>query len=492
MSHAPNFQHDVFISYASADEKTAGLISYFADLLERNLGGKGVREDLSIFFDQARLESGKSLSDQILAGAESTAVMVAFHSPAYDESVDWCHREYREFVQANPNIEGRFFLIALDGGTLPTASPVFKDTADRHFRSFFTKTKGRTFSFSPARQDYKNPEGFTLEEEIQALADEIAKTLRRLRDDASAKRVFLVASDQFAAQARHLRDSLKDCDFVVLNSSPWIEEEARLNAASKAIERAHLVINIAESLNPATASKPLVHAAEQIDIAERLKKPRLQWLPNGNHGLSDVEIAALKTQGEVIASSLEEFKTVVVKRLTGPPPPPLAPPPAVPQAAGATAPPPFPLYISASDDAKGALADLVRRTTAMEIGHDGRVDVSLSNDPAAIETWCRQIKESIASFGHTAVIFIDGLCPAEWIDTRLRNYLVLERDLPSTPKAAVCNCLPLPKGELRLFRPPRVTILPCDDDAALRGPGARVRPRQTVSSRAAPARASAS
>lgn len=464
MSHAPNFEHDVFISYASDNQKTTGLISFFADLLGRNLGGKGVGEDLSIFLDETRLKNGTSLSKQILVGAESTAVMVAFHSPAYDASVDWCHREYREFVQANPNLEGRFFLVALDGGNLPTASPVFAG-ADRHFRSFFTENKGRTFSFSPTRLDYKNPEGFTLEEEIQALADEIAETLKRLCDDSSSKRVFLMASDRFDAQARHLRDSLKDSDFVVLKSSPWIDQEARLSAASKAIERAHLVINILENLNVTPPSEPLVHALEQIEIATRLDKPRLQWLPKGDHGLSDAEIATLKTKGEVIAVSLEEFKTVVVKRLTGPATPPDAPPP---DAAGPGVRPPFPLFISATDDAKGALADLVKRTKAMKFGHDGRVDGSVSNDPAAIETWCRQIKESIANFGHTAVVFIDGLCPAEWIDTRLRNYLVLERDLPSTPKTAVCDCPPIPKSDIRFFRPPRVTILPCDDDAALR------------------------
>jgi len=469
MSYSPDFLHDVFVSYASPDEKLAGLISYFATRLKENLASQGVRDGVSIFLDKTRLEDGSSLSNQILAGAESTAVMVAFHSLAYDDSADWCHREYHEFIQANPNIEGRFFLIALDGESLPTASPVFSGV-DRHFRSFFTEKSGRPFSFSPKSLDYKNSEELTLEEEIKSLASQIAKTLRRLREGSPKKRVFLMASDVFDKQARNLQASLTDSDFIVLKSSPWLDKETRLSLAHKGIERAHLVINILENLGTAAPSKPIVHVGEQIEIAASLHKPWLQWLPSQNHGLSDAQIAILKTKAEVIAASLEEFKKIVIARLTRPETPPTAPPPSVPGAARSAVSPPFPLFISASADAKGALADLVRLTRAMEIGYDGHVDKSADNDSAAIETWCRHIKESIATFHHTAVVFVDGLCPSEWIDTRLRNYLVLERDLPSTPKTAVCNCPPLPKGDLRYFRPPpgRVTFLPCDDDAALR------------------------
>lgn len=488
MSYSPDFLHDIFISYASADEAPDGLISSFANLLEKKLQGKGVRDGVSIFLDKTRLDSGGSLNKQILAGAKSTAVMVAFHSPAYDASEDWCHREYREFIQSNPNTEGRFFLVALEGGNLPSASPVF-ERANRHFRSFFTEKNGRWFRFSPSKSDYVNSESFTLAEEIEILAEEIARTLKRLRDDSSKKRVFLTCSSTFEAQAKNLQDSLTDADFIVLESSPWLEKETRLSAASARIDRADLVIGIAENLASAPLSEPGTHAAEQIEIATRLRKPRLLWLPSENHGFSDDELIALKTKPDVIATSLEEFKKIVSARLTGPtaPPPPPSPlgggVPAPPISSGgdAAAPPipsggdptasapPLVLFISATEDEDGAFENLLDRVNAMSIGLDGRVDASVSNDPAAIEMWCRQIKESVGNFHHTAVVFVDGLCPREWIDTRLRNYLVLERDLASTPKAAVCDFPPLPKDKKRQFRPTgRVTFLRGDDDAALR------------------------
>ena len=478
MSFSPDFLHDVFISYASADEAPHGLISAFAELLKKELATKGVAAGVSIFLDKTRLENGSNLTAQILSGAKSTAVMVAFHSPAYDASEDWCQREYREFVQSNPNIEGRFFLIALQGDSLPSKSPVFAQ-ADRHFRSFFTEKSGHPFRFSPDKPDYVNSEGLTLKEEIESLAGEIAKTLTRLRDDSSRQRVFLTASNSFEAPAKNLQDSLTDRGFIVLESSPWLETEARLSSASASIARAELVIGIVEKLDPRGQSEPGAHAAEQIQIAVRLGKPQLYWLPNENHGFSEEELATLKTKSNVIAASLEEYKKIVIARLTGPkapsssiPPAPSIHPPLPPGGdppAPAPAAPPFALFISASDDEKGALADLLKRVGPLDIGLDGRVDGSVSNDPAAIETWCRQIKESVGIFHYAAVVFVDGLCPRDWIDTRLRNYLVLERDLPSTPRAAVCECAPIPKADLRYFRPKgRVTFLPCDDEAALR------------------------
>ena len=467
MSYSPDFLYDVFISYASADDEPDQLISYFADRLKKNLAGQGIRDGLSIFLDKTRLESGSSLTNQILAGAESTAVMVAFHSPAYDASEDWCHREYREFVDRNGlKLKGRFFLIALDGGKLPSKSPVFTG-ADRRFRSFFTEKNGKTLRFAPNRADYKNTEDLTLDEEIQFLATEIAKTLEGLRSASAKKRVFLTSTHAFENHAKDLQTTLTDRGFVVLRSSPWLEKEQRLSAAATGIERADLVISIMEQFRSVAQTEPAIHAAEQAEITTRLQKPALKWLPSTNHGFSETEIAQLKTQPEIIATSLEEFKTVMLARLTGPAPAPAGVPPPVSSPAGPAA--PFPLFLSASQDAEGALANVLKRTKDLNINYyEGRVDTSLSNDDATIETWCRQIKESIANFGYTAVVFIDGLCPAAWIDTRLRNYLVLERDLPTTPKKAVYDCPPIPKGDMRMFRPPRVTFLPCDDDKALR------------------------
>lgn len=473
MSYSPDFLNDVFISYASSDEGDDRLISFFADQLEKKLAGQGVRESLTIYLDQTGVRDGRSLSKQILAGAKSTAVMVAFHSQAYDDSKDWCQREYREFVLSNPDIQDRFFLIALDGGFLPSQSPVFKG-ADRHFRAFFTEKKGNYFRFSPNKKEYVNRETLTLDEEIERLAREIADTLKRLRD-ASTKRVFLTTCSAFEEQARDLRDKLTGSGFIVAESSPWIEDnETRRSEAAARIERAQLVIGIAENLAVAEESQLTVHAKEQRQILAHLKKPRLQWLPSEKHGFSTEEVAALKSQGDVIAGTLEEFRKIVVNRLSGRIATPLPPLPSseattTPGTATTLPPPPFALFISAPDDESGALAKLIGQVAKIPVGIDARVQGPLAKDTAAIETWCRELKESVAQLHHTAVVFVDGNCPRDWIDLRLRNYLILERDLPTTPKAAVCECPPDPKPELRLFRPRgRIEFLSCDNDVALR------------------------
>jgi hypothetical protein len=463
MSFSKNFLYDIFISYASVNDQPDGLISTFRDQLEHKLQEKGIREELSIYFDKTRLENGRQLDNQLLDAAKSAAVMVVFHSPAYDASPDWCHREYREFVEWNGNLDGRFFLIAIDGEHLPATSPVF-GRLSRHSRPFFTQKGSHFFRFSPSKPDYENSEGYTFTEEIGILADEIARNLKQLRDDSTTRRVFLTCAETFQIQAKNLKATLTDRGFLVLQTSPWLEKDVRLAHAKDLISRSELVVGIEESFRGVEQREPSAHALEQEEIAKRLNKARLRWLPSEHHGFTDLELAELKKSSDVVAASLEDFKRLILARLTAPSTPVLT---QLVENKGAA--PSLALLICASDDEAGALNDLFRKVDLLAVGRDGYVDSSLIADPAAIEAWRREVKEMVKNFNHSAVIFVDGCCRRDWIDTRLRNYLVLERDLVRTPKAAVWDYHPIPKSEMRHFRPVgRVTLLRHDDEPALR------------------------
>ncbi len=190
MAFVPGFLHDVFISYACADDENAeGLIGHFAKLLSNALRAQGLRlhdvavpdgvdvfldrqrfsnalraqglrlhdvavpDGVDVFLDRQRLRAGSDLTEQVLTAARSSAVFIAFHSPAYVES-SWCRREAGEFIgnydARRPKLDGRLFVVALGKRGAPPESPV-EALRSRRFRRFYSvNLDGKDFPFEPA------------------------------------------------------------------------------------------------------------------------------------------------------------------------------------------------------------------------------------------------------------------------------------------------------------------------------------------------------
>jgi|SRR5215471_228394 len=96
MAFVKNFQHDVFISYAHADDipdaSGQGWVSQFVAQLERALKQRlAGTEALRIFFDSRDLNSNQQLHE-MLGAACNSAVFVAVASRSY-ASRDWTKRE---------------------------------------------------------------------------------------------------------------------------------------------------------------------------------------------------------------------------------------------------------------------------------------------------------------------------------------------------------------------------------------------------------------
>jgi len=475
MSFTRRFLHDVFISYASdnnaaPDDEHEGLITAFHQKLTEQLRALGVKDGLDIFFDVGDVGDAQPLPDQILSAARASGVFIAIHSPAYDASTEWCHREFYEFSEANPDWERRLFLISLNKDSPPDRGQVFRGQS-RRFRPFFEEKAERWFTFSTLRPGATNPppRGLSFHEEVEDLARELEPILRRLRDEAPVKKVFLTsASDAWKRQAKDVKDDLTGLGYQVLQTSPWIGIEQRKADAERFIELAEIVVGIEESFRSAGQTEAGEHTAEQLDIARRLNKPQLRWLPGDDkHGFAPEEIVALKARGEVLAGSLQEFKKLIVQRLKAPAPTAVVIPP------GPDIDPADPaalvLLICAREDEEKAFADLVTTVSTLAVGYDGYVDPTSAVESDAVKAWCDSVKDRVSLFEPTAVMFLDGRCSRDWIDDRLRRYFVLQRDLPKRPPAAVCECEPIPKESLRRFRPAgRVQIFRQNDAAALR------------------------
>jgi hypothetical protein len=92
MAYVPGCRHDLFISYASENNRE-GWVEQFANALGQELGellGRQFVPKDSVFLDKRELEVGQSFPDRLTAAARDSAMLVPILSPGYLTS-EWCN-----------------------------------------------------------------------------------------------------------------------------------------------------------------------------------------------------------------------------------------------------------------------------------------------------------------------------------------------------------------------------------------------------------------
>ena len=103
MGYVPGCRYDLFISYASENNRDAW-VEQFERALGQELGdllGRQFDPQASIFFDKRDLEVGQNFSERIKVAARDSAILVPVLSPGYLTSA-WCNRERTEFFSRLP------------------------------------------------------------------------------------------------------------------------------------------------------------------------------------------------------------------------------------------------------------------------------------------------------------------------------------------------------------------------------------------------------
>jgi hypothetical protein len=115
------FANDVFISYEHVDDlpldparpgQSAGWVTTLVQHLENFLGQEiGRAEGFTVWKDKYNLRGNNSLTPEIKAELERTAIFIAILSPGYLASA-WCPDEARFFAQRFAgNLAGRVFVV---------------------------------------------------------------------------------------------------------------------------------------------------------------------------------------------------------------------------------------------------------------------------------------------------------------------------------------------------------------------------------------------
>ena len=120
-AYLPNFEHELFISYAHVDDEPdlgpLGRVSKFFELLTKCLARLlGRRDCFSIWMDRTRLDATFRVTPGIEKSLGNCAVMVALVSNGYLAS-QWCTWEREVFLRRHGTSPGgsvRVFVVELD------------------------------------------------------------------------------------------------------------------------------------------------------------------------------------------------------------------------------------------------------------------------------------------------------------------------------------------------------------------------------------------
>ncbi len=446
MAYVSGYLHDIFVSYATANDKVDGLVRHFYTLLAGAIDEAGLRvrdehhpDGVDIFLDRRSIETGSDLAEQIDTNARSAAVFIMLHSSAYLKS-DWCQQEAKAFLSnydpRRPKLTGRFFVASFGTRGNPAQSPLELVRGRRYRKFYYVNGDGEDFPFDPGQPQQRNPDELTLKEEARELAREIVETLEAMKNEPPPPRVFLAeTSPARQAQAEDIRNWLLQRQVVVLRASgtaPDWETDSRAF-----IGQASLFVDLSE---PA----PTPAGVRQAQLATELGKKRVRWLPRGELAPEAAQVVMQETS--LVEETLEDFKTSLLPLIIQ-----TNPGPGVAGGAGGVGgapagPRPMVVLVSSKLD-EAYLAELERQIEALGGGSDALITDEVIAKP---DDWHMEMGQRIEMWNAVNVVFVDGQCAGSWRDTRLRHMIGIAHEAMPTRIPGLCRFPPPNKPDRRV------------------------------------------
>lgn len=335
MTYVKNFQHDVFISYAHADNEGEAWVSQFVQQLEcavkQRLGGKIAPK---IYFDAKCLNANHPLPE-LLEAARNSAIFLAVASRAY-ATRDWTQKELAAFSKTDPDLLRLFAVECLslnEGDTYP-------DPLENHARLPFWRTN-EPHSTTPMPL---SPASETFRAQIHDLAEHISLQLKALNNSQTIpppsvvtdqpspnnKYVLLAqVTDDLEDDRDQVRRYLQQFNITVLPENTYPQGGNDFKAAfAKDLAKADYFVQLLGAKPGKTPPDlPEGYARYQRDQASHNNIKILQW----RH--PQVEIATIQNADyrdllgaeTVMCSTLESFKAGIVKLSLAPTPKPIPP-----------------------------------------------------------------------------------------------------------------------------------------------------------------------
>jgi TIR domain len=349
MTFVPEFEQDVFISYAHVDDEpffdaakpdqSAGWVTTFVRLLKNELAEKvGRKEKFTLWFDSVDLRGNHALAPEIKKKLEHTANFVAILSPSYLAS-QWCHDEAQLFTQRFASqLEGRVFIV--EKAPLDDRAAVLPAlTGLRDYRFWYADRNQQPRTFAKPMPQPDEVQYFRLIEDLARDIHQQLKTMAKRQPDAVPRADRVASGDDASSSIAFLAEVTDDLEFCRLEVRRYLEQQGALVLPGTSLPlgraqfEAALDADLARSrvfvqlLGPMPGKMPPDvpdgYGWLQLECAWRRRLPVLQWRSpeldlTGIEWARHRELLELET---VQATSLEAFKRAVVEALAPPPPP---------------------------------------------------------------------------------------------------------------------------------------------------------------------------
>lgn len=371
MAFVPGFLHDVFISYAHANnqrltKEDVGYVTKFHENLTQFLTAElGRREYFSIWLDKDELRGNEDFASELDMAFLNSALLVSICSQSYVES-PWCRRELGEFsrqtrppfgLRVGDSSAYRVFRVEL--------GPVVEPHPDIP-SYFFERMLGHKFYETedgvdqPFRRSSPDDDDQRYWKAMRRVARDIAQLLRQMKKIAqgatpapglappTGKVVFLAeTADDLEDQRRGVKSALEQFnqaktmlsgqglrvipEFPLSLGDPGLADRVR-----EAIRGADLAVHLIGPLpgkTPLNETRPLVHLQWELarEVARERDLPRVAWLADGldpgsvrpEHRafLEGLEAAGDGAPPEVLRTGIEELRELLLSRLFPPAPP---------------------------------------------------------------------------------------------------------------------------------------------------------------------------
>jgi hypothetical protein len=303
MAFIPEYEYDIFISYAHVDNatfpgQTEGWIKQFYQSLNLMLAKRFGRMDMvKIWWDSNKLDGSVLFDDSIAEGIKRSAIMICLNSPGYIQS-DYCRQELELFhdkaekEEIGLSIGHRSRIINVLLNNVP-----FTDWPEK-----LSGTSGFPFHDAETNDDFG--------ETIETTSDTFKKQMHQLRDaiwnlltdfeaktnptvdtanntDADDSKGFTIflgeVADTLRSPRKRIITELKKKNFnVITDIPPPLEVSAHEMKAKEAVKSSQLAIHLLDEYpgREISGAPELWYPQEQARITMASDIPKMIWMPS--------------------------------------------------------------------------------------------------------------------------------------------------------------------------------------------------------------------
>lgn len=448
MAFVPGYENDLFVSYAHVDDDpvpgteqgwVSTLVTTLQSLLAQQLGRA---ESFKLWLDHT-LSKHALVTPEIIGALQKTATFLVILSPGYLAS-EWCQREkdvFWRYVKDRKRSGFRVFVVYRDMVEVDKLPSQFKDLAGYKFwEEDKLQKKPRTLGWPTPIPT--NPKDQRYYDELDALSRDLAKELRRLaandqptQQASTAGTVVFLAevTDDLEDEREEVRRYLDQFGIHVLPDGIVYAREA--STFQKEVDAdLHRSAFFIQLLSPVAGKRPPgsmhSYARIQYEQAKAVGKPIIQW----RHRSLDLSLTkdsdhrALLDAETVMAVSLEEFKSEIVKR-TSPK-----------QESECSCPTNNACVFVDAETSDSALAD-----SLCELLSGNGIDVALPPQAGAASRMRELFKQH--ALNCDAAIFVYGNAPNVWVTSQLYEWRKLATGRERPPKFLAVYEGPPPEGK---------------------------------------------